>query len=91
VSAAVELVQARRFIERAPWRFAKTMASIPHEYVVESKVDDPEGFALFVAYIAKHGYPARWRHLPPNRYLELDGWRYWTMRPVNGAVATRTC
>ena len=69
----------RRFIEAAPWRFAKTMASIPHEYVVEGKVDDPAGFAALAAHIAEHGYRARWRHLPPNSYLELDGWRYWTM------------
>jgi hypothetical protein len=79
VSAAVELVQARRFIETAPWRFAKTMASIPHEYVVEGKVPDPDGFRLFARYIAEHGYRARWRHLPANSYLELDGWRYWAM------------
>ncbi len=51
----------------------------PHEYVVEGKADDRHGFTAFARYIAEHGYRARWRHLPPNRYLELDGWRYWTM------------
>jgi hypothetical protein len=69
----------RQFVAAAPWRFAKTMADIPHEYVVEDKVPDRDGFAAFVTHIAAHGYRARWRHLPPNRYLELDGWRYWVM------------
>jgi hypothetical protein len=70
----------RPFVVSGPWRFAKTMADIPHEYVVEGKVDDSAGFTAMVQYIADHGYRARWRHLPPNRYLELDGWRYWVMR-----------
>jgi hypothetical protein len=69
----------RVFIARAPWRFAKTMRHIPHEYVVEGKVPDPDGFQAMVAHIEAHGYLARWRHLPPNRYLELEGWRYWLM------------
>jgi hypothetical protein len=68
----------REVVALAPWRFAKSMPHIPHEYVVQGKV--PEGeFQAFLAYIAAHGYRARWRHLPANSYLELDGWRYWVM------------
>jgi len=52
----------RAFIAQAPWCFAKTMASIPHEYVVEGKVPDDEGFQQFMAHIAARGYRARWRH-----------------------------
>lgn len=55
------------------------MPHLPHQYVVERKVPDGEGFAQFVDFTAEHGYRARWRNLPANGYLELDGWRYWAM------------
>jgi hypothetical protein len=77
--AAFPELDPRPFIAAAPWRQAKTMRSIPHEYVVEGKLDDEAGFYAFADYIARHGYLARWRRLPPNRYLELDGFRYWCM------------
>jgi hypothetical protein len=70
---------ARAFIAHVPWRSAKSMPQLPHEYVAEGPVPDSERFAGFVVYIARHGYRARWRHLPANSYLELDGWRYWVM------------
>ena len=68
----------RPFVESAPWRFAKTMAHMPHEYLVEGKIPDEDGFWAFVAYIAEHGFEASWRQYR-NTYLELDGWRYWAM------------
>jgi hypothetical protein len=52
--------------------------AIPHEYVVQRKVDEVD-FQAMVAHIKEHGYRARWRHLPANSYLELDGWRDWVM------------
>jgi hypothetical protein len=54
------------------------MAHMPHEYLVEGKVPDEDGFWAFVAYIAEHGFEAHWRQYR-NTYLELDGWRYWAM------------
>ena len=68
----------RPFVVSAPWRFAKTMAHMPHEYLVEGKVPDPDAFARFVAHIREHGFKAYWR-TSLNTYLELDGWRYWAM------------
>jgi hypothetical protein len=49
--AAPADVDPRRFVAAAQWRFAKTMAGIPHEYVVENKVADRDGFAAFVAHM----------------------------------------
>jgi hypothetical protein len=70
-------LRPRPFVESAPWRFAKT-SHMPHEYLVEGKAPDEEGFWAFVAYIAEHGFEAYWRQYR-NTYLELDGWRYWAM------------
>jgi hypothetical protein len=49
------------FVESVPWRFAKTMVYMPHEYLVQGKVPDEDGFWAFVAYIAEHGFEAHWR------------------------------
>ena len=65
------------FIANAPWRFAKTMPHMPHEYTVRGETRD-EHFNWFVLYIREHGYRATYRgHYYV--YLEVDGWRYWTM------------
>jgi hypothetical protein len=66
-----------RFVESAPWRFAKTMPHIPHWYTVRGQTPD-EDFEAFVNYIRKHGYRARWGRRV-NTYYELGEWKYWTM------------
>lgn len=66
------------FIASAPWTFAKSMPSMPHEYVVSGKVPDGAAFDAFVVHIKEHGFKASWRGRP-NTYLEIDGWRYWVM------------
>jgi hypothetical protein len=68
----------RAFIAQAPWRFAKSMPHLPHWYVRQGDVAEQD-FKAFLTYMERHGFRARWRHLPANSYLELDGWRYWTM------------
>jgi hypothetical protein len=67
----------RAFVESVPWRFAKTMPQLPHEYVVEGKVPDDQ-FWAFVRHIRERGFEAYWRGRL-NTYLELGGWRYWAM------------
>jgi hypothetical protein len=76
---AAEPFDPAAYVERVDWTFAKTMRSMPHEYVVEGKNDDPDGFAAMVAYVAEHGFLARWGRFQKNRYLEMDGWRYWAL------------
>lgn len=80
----------RQFIEaygeraHKGWSFAKTMPGIPHSYAVLDRAAaaslDREFYAC-VLLIRKYGYKRK----PPmkNRqfvYLNIDGWRYWTMR-----------
>ncbi len=76
---------ARSYIAKVTWQFAKTMPQWPHEYTVRQwRLDlEPEFFAL-VALIRREGIIKPW---PPeaaqpryrHTYLELDGWDYWTM------------
>lgn len=69
----------RAFVESMPWRFARTMPTEPHEYVVSGKDVDDAALDAFAAYMAEHGYRARWRRKAPNTYCDLDGWRYWIL------------
>ena len=67
----------RAFIAKAPWTFAKTMPDNPHDYTVRGQTPDGE-FEQVVLLIREHGYKR-----PLGRttytYLDVDGWRYWTM------------
>jgi hypothetical protein len=64
------------FISGHPWKFAKTMAHIPHSYVVKQKCRDPIEFERFVLHIRKHGYKGRFGK---TTYIYFD----W---PVDGVV-----
>ena len=54
------------------------MPHCPHSYVVRGKGPKEEDFARFVQHIRSFGYDDR-SHSLTNRYLELDGFKYWTM------------
>lgn len=75
------LAQAQTFIEQARWRFAWTMRWHPHEYTVREWHQDagtePE-FEAMVQRICEHGYEDTFGKRTFT-YLEVDGWRYWTM------------
>jgi integrase len=64
------------FIESNAWRFAKTMAHMPHSYVVKEKCRDPREFERFVMHIRRHGYRQRFGRA---YYTYLD-------HPVDGVV-----
>ena len=67
------------FIQSSQWRFAKTMPQWPHEYVVrEWRPDQEQVFERLVGFIRTHGYDAEFGGAT-YRYLEVDGWKYWTM------------
>lgn|GEM_PF-1564424 len=66
------------FISSQNWCEAKTMPHCPHSYVVRGKGPKEEDFARFVQHIRSFGYDDRWYSLT-NRYLDLDGFKYWTM------------
>ena len=68
------------FIKRQKWTFAKTMANIPHWYIVKDRLspDDQILFEEFVQFIRDNGITARfWKYVFP--YLRHDGFYYWTM------------
>jgi hypothetical protein len=67
----------RAFVASAPWRFAKTMPDIPHEYTVRGETPDDE-FTAFVLLIRRFGYKRRFG-MTTYTYLNIDGQRYWTM------------
>ena len=46
------------FISAHKWTFAKTMAHIPHSYVVRKNCRDEAEFERFVLHIRAHGYEA---------------------------------
>lgn len=76
------------FAEDHEWTFAKTMADIPHEYVVRGKNGcDAADWDRMVAHIKEHGCWARWtapsgRATRLNLYLELGEFKYWVIYPV---------
>lgn len=76
---------ARAYIGKVRWQFAKTMPQWPHEYTVRKWRQDLEPeFEDFVTLIRSEGIVKPWPRdaaVPRYRhpYLELDGWEYWTM------------
>ena len=47
------------FIEANEWKFAKTMARIPHAYCLKERCTDPDMFERFVMHIRRHGYEGK--------------------------------
>ena len=72
------LNDARAFIAAVPWTFAKTMPWIPHEYTRRGQ-SPTEDFEAMVERIRAHGYREEWRSGRVFVYLDVDGWKYWTM------------
>jgi hypothetical protein len=76
------------FVEAHRWTFAKTMADIPHEYVVRGKRGcDADAWDRMAELIRENGYWARWtapggRTSRINVYLELGDHKYWVIYPV---------
>jgi hypothetical protein len=75
-----QATQLREVISRLDFRFAKTLAHMPHEYVVRT-ADNQAAYAALLEAIRTHGVPGtfqgrRFRYLYPG-----DGWRYWQIPP----------
>jgi hypothetical protein len=72
----------RAFVDAAPFRFAKTMPTVPHFYTLRREHPGPEGQAAFgaaVQFIREHGYRGRWGRHVHDYYEPGDGYVYWTM------------
>ena len=75
----------RSYIAQVHWQFAKTMPHIPHWYTLRKwRPELDNAFVSFVLLIRRVGEQRPWPD-PPARpryhhhYLEIDGWKYWTM------------
>jgi len=73
-----ELQDARFFVDRAKWHFAKTMADIPHWYCLLKECEDKEKFIRFAKYIVEHSVPGEF-YGKTYQYLFLDDYKYWIM------------
>lgn len=74
----METNRVRSIIRKSFWKFAKTMPHIPHFYTLREKAELDEEFVFLVEFIRRYGYDEPWgRRI--HRYLDLDGWKYWTM------------
>jgi hypothetical protein len=76
------LEKCRGFVEASTWTFARSMPSIPHEYSAR-KQNCPypilhEEYEEFILLVREYGVRRR-RGKNYYTYLNLDGWRYWTM------------
>jgi hypothetical protein len=73
------------FIAHSSWRFADTMADMPHEYTVKETGDgrgtamSVEAFEWFAAHIHENGTRGQYRDLEPQTYLTIGPYYYWTM------------
>jgi hypothetical protein len=72
--------QLRALIATLHFRFAKTLAHMPHEYVARTS-DNQAAYAALLEAIRTYGVPGefegrRYRYLYPG-----DGWRYWQIPP----------
>jgi len=54
------------------------MPRIPHFYTLRENTHSEVAFAAFVDLIKSHGYDQKF-YSKTFRYLDLDGWCYWTM------------
>lgn len=63
------------FIEANEWKFAKTMARIPHEYCLKERCTDPEYKAR--RYGTRLVFAERW--YPSSRLCSVCGWKHETL------------
>jgi hypothetical protein len=70
--------ELREFIRTSPWTFARTMPEIPHEYTLRKNAPDEKLFERVVLYIREAGYEGIFGSATYT-YLNIDGWKYWTM------------
>jgi hypothetical protein len=70
--------ELREFVRTSPWKFARTMPQMPHEYTLRAKAPDEKLFERVVLYIRQAGYKANFGFVTYT-YFDIDGWKYWTM------------
>lgn len=66
------------FITAQTWTFAKSMAKIPHEYIVRERIKDDESFNALILYIRSNGVKERF-FSKEFVYWYNGEYKYWTM------------
>jgi hypothetical protein len=79
----------RPFIAAQEWRFAKTMPWHPHEYVMIHKATDAFEHVRFLVWIRLTGKIEVYKG-SEYPYVEIDGYRYWALRPEYTIINRRT-
>lgn len=70
--------EAIEFIEKNNWRFANTMSSIPHWYIVKFSCTSLDSFYQLVMYIRENGYKEKF-YSKEFTYCNIGEYKYWTM------------
>jgi hypothetical protein len=77
--------EARAYIDKVKWQFAKTMPQYPHWYTIRQWNPHLDAdFQAFASLIREIGIVKAWPYgskkpLYHHAYLEIDEWEYWTM------------
>lgn len=70
--------RARTFVEAQQWKFAKTMADIPHFYCLKKNAPDQGEFEWFVRHLVAHSVSGAF-YGKTYQYFFLGEWKYWIM------------
>ena len=89
--AEITLDNLRSYFNANKWTFARTMAWMPHWYIVRpnyvkgkaryerAETAEESVFVAAVLFIRAHGELRPWGKAAPRHYLDLDGYSYWSM------------
>ena len=69
----------RSLLDKAKYKFAKTMPWNPHYYTLKETWENPDEYQEVIAYILDHGEIRKWGKQKPRPYFDHNGWRYWPM------------
>lgn len=87
-----DIDKLRLLIGRCRWTFAKTMPTVPHEYIVRNKCPlSNEEWLYIVDMQRRYGIHEVWGNYNWP-YLHVDGFKYWTMGDTyeNTVIINRT-
>ena len=65
-------------LPKANYKFAKTMANMPHSYTLKTTWSNQEDFFLCVELIRTHGYQEEFLG-KTYTYFDIGDYKYWTM------------
>jgi hypothetical protein len=71
-----------RFAGQAEWRFAKSIPTWPHFYIVEENLPDQAAFRRAKAFVRTSGYGGKFFDMDVF-YFDADGWTYWASPLAN--------